>query len=363
MTHFLSAEFMYRPRPVDPRTRAVFDDAFTSRVNRLSARDTLLILADSPETLDSLTPLLPPVPRIMTRIVNPPVDPDPPDTPFALGWDAPEHWQKLTMTDRWTRITAALETAATSDAALLMPAHDAVWGDSLLPYLSRLSADYARGGLPAAVSPVTYWQHSAVPGAAVDPAVIALTNTAFGRDLLFPFKAWRGQTQGFWGKMSLMPASMAAHLLPILKGETGTLEDDLVIDSAIQRAGFAARAVPILNPRVYRQALPVFDQDGLRVVIRRTLHYSLNAASPRHPVGGSVLTHPLDFAGKVRLILSPRFRRFTPAAETMIREEAETIRRRIEQYGASWVDWGAYRIVVRVGDWLCEVWKRVTILI
>ncbi len=363
MPPFLSAELMYRPRPVDRRARAVFDFTFTSRVSRLTDRDTLLILADSPETLDSLAPLLPAAPQIVTRIVNPPVDPDPPDTPFALAWDTPDQWQKVTMTDRWARITAALETAvaAPNATALLMPAHDAVWGKSLLPYLSRLSADHAHGGMPAAVSPVTYWQHSTIPGAAVDPAIIALTNITFGRDLLFPLKAWRDQTQGFWGKMSLMPAPMAAHLLPML--ETGTLEDDLVIDSAIRRAGFAARAVPILNPRVYRQALPVFDQTGLRTVIRRTLHYSLNAASPRQPLGGSLLTHSLDFGGQVRLMLSPRFRRFTPTAEAIIRDEANMIRRSIDQYGASWVDWGAYRIVVRVGEWLCEVWKRVTVLI
>jgi len=358
MMSFLSAEFIYRPRPLDPRVRAVFDFAFTSRVSRLTGRDTLLILADSPASLDSLTPLLPTAPRILTRIVNPPADPDPPDTPFALGWDTPDEWQKVTMTDRWARITAALEIAASNDTALLMPAHDAVWGDHLLSYLSRISAHHTRGGLPAAVSPVTYWQHSAVPDAAIDPAIIALTNTAFGRDLLFPLKAWRDQTQGFWGKMSLMPAPMAAHLLPILKQETGTLEDDLVIDSAIRRAGFAARAVPILNPRVYRQALPVFDQADLRVVIRRTLHYSLNAASRSQPIGGSILTQPLHFGGRLRLMLAPHFRRFTPTAEMLIREEADLIRRRVEQYGASWVDWGAYRVVVRVGEWLCEVWKR-----
>ena len=30
---------------------------------------------------------------------------------------------------------------------------------------------------------------------------------------------------------------------------------------------------------------------------------------------------------------------------------------RLGRYGLSWVDWGTYRYVVRVGDPLVQVWK------
>lgn len=361
---FLSAEFIYRPRPDDPRTRAVFDHGFTSRVSRLQAADTLLLLADSPDSLNSLTPLLPAAPQIVTRIVNPTLHPTPnSETPHGFGWESPESWQQVTMTDRWARIIAALEVAADAspETSLLMPANDAVWGDGLLAYLARLSLTHARNGLPAAVSPTTYWQHSPVPEASIPPEIITLTNTVFGRDLLFPLKVWRDQVQGFWGKMSLMPAPLAAKLLPKL--DTETLEDDIVIDSAIRKLGYGVRAMPILNPRVYRQALPVFDQAQLHVVIRRTLHYSLNITSNRLPVGGSTLNFPLGWGGRLRMLVSPRFRRYNPLAEALIREESEQIRRTLDQFGASWVDWGHYRVVVRIGEAACEIWKRTSTLL
>lgn len=367
MTRFLLAEMMYRPRPTDSRARAVFDFALSSRITALDERDRLLFVCDSPQTIDSLTAFVQPIARcpVEYRIVNSPVSMLGGDTPRELGWAHPDRWQRMAMTDRWARMLAALgagEQEQDSGTAgwLIMPAHDAVWGRGLLPYLMRLSRKFSRKGQPAAVSPYTYWQHSPVPGTDIPADVMDLLNTAFGRDSLFWWKITTDSVQGFWGKMSLLPFGLCAPLREAVRSgqvSTATLEDDLILDTALRRLGFGVRAAWIWRPQVYRQALPVFDETGARKVIERTLHYSLNALSSRSPVGGSTLNFPLDWRGKLRTVLFPRFRVSNARAERLIREEAEAIRARVEQYGASWVDWGDYRIVVRIGDPDCEVWK------
>jgi len=66
--------------------------------------------------------------------------------------------------------------------------------------------------------------------------------------------------------------------------------------------------------------------------------------------------------GRLRL-LHPRFRSAHQAAAALIAECSSEIQVRLERYGLSWVDWGAYRHVVRVGDPCVEVWKRGTLLV
>ncbi|MDX2161528.1 MAG: hypothetical protein SF162_09405 [bacterium] len=359
------AEFIYSTVPVDARARAVYAYALRSRFQQLTGRDTVLWLCADHAAAHSVTALVRSfglgraLPQFETHIVNPPPFAGVPeiDTPRQLAWELPQGWTRLTMTDRWARILAALERAAHEPGAMLaMPAHDAVWGAGLLERLIRFSQRHARAGLGAAVSPYTYWQHSPVPGVDIPEDVIRMLNAAFNRDVTFRCKLWRDQVQGVWGKMSLIPAGMCAGLR--VQADTTTLEDDLILDGAVRRLGYAARALWIENPRQYRQALPAFDAEAVRRVIARTLHYSLNVYSPAHPFGGSALAAPLDVFGRLRTVVSPRFRRINAAAERLIRAEADAVQARMAASGASWVDWGAYRIVVRRGDPSCEVWKR-----
>jgi hypothetical protein len=390
---YLLAEFMHQPRPADPRARAVFDSCLRSRLSQLDSRDVVVFICRESETADSLAPLTDATnAQISYAFVNPaPYEGDSTDTPRQLGWETPAAWRRYASTDRWARIAYALEfgeqfapslnlpvllrnlgkpvpprmqggTKAVRNSPsppagrglggegyLLLPAHDAIWSPDLLPRLTRLSQKYAKNGLPAAVSPYTYHQHSPVPDVNIDPHIIALLNTALGRDSLFWWKITTDQVQGFWGKMGMIPLAMCADLRHTL--DMTTFEDDLIIDSAIRRLGYGVRALWAWSPRLYRQALPVFDRADVRAVIMRTLHYSLN-------VRGSRLTTPLDVIGRLRRLINPRFRRLNDEAEAIIQECAAEITARLEQFGASWVDWGAYRHVVRVGDPSVEVWKR-----
>jgi len=372
---FLVTEFSYRPRPTDSHARTVFDYALASRLSRLNARDTVVYLCDSDATVASMQNMIMlrktrpgASPRIEYQIVNPRMTPPPnlPDfgegrsSPFALGWDAPDHWQRMAMTDRWARIDAALAIGAaqTDDGYLIMPAQDAVWGAGLLEHLVTLSRRFAKNGLPAAVSPVTYWQHSGVPDARIPRDIIDLLNTIFARDSLFWWKVTTDQVQAFWGKMSVIPFGMCAVIRQ--HAAMTTLEDDLIIDSTIRRLGFGVRAVWSWDRRRYRQTLPVYNEADIRRVIARTLHYSLNATNSRDTIGGSTLNHPLDALGRLRTVLSPRFRRYNPRAERLIQACADEIRARVRQHNASWVDWGAYRVVVHIGDPDVEVWRRVS---
>lgn len=359
---WLCAEFMYRPRPADARERLVFDHCLRSRLGQLGADDALLLLCDGEETLDSLRPLLAefPPPRALALIVNPqPWGGQSPDTPARLGWDTPERWRRYQTSDRWARIDAALAVGAAlaqrrPDGALLMPALDAVWGAGLLPALRRASQRGARGGLPAAVSPYTYHQHVPVPGADIPPDVIHLLNAALGRDALFGWKLRLGRAQTFWGKMSLLPLALCA--LVRAEADQSIWEDDREIDRVINALGYGARALWVHDPRAYHQALPVFDCEGARRVIERMLHYSLHI--PGALAGGSALTTPLGALGRLRCRLRPRFGHYNAQAEALIAECCAEIAARAAQYGASWVDWGAYRYVARPGVPAVEVWRR-----
>lgn len=357
---YLLAEFMHQVRPKDERRRAVFDFCLHSRLSQLTQDDQVLFICRNQATVDSFAPFAQATaaqvdfafanPPIASYLANTPQS----ETPYALAWDQPTRWMRYAMTDRWSRIMYALQYAdqlhnSGVNGYLLMPAHDAVFGDGLLNRLRCLSEKFAAQGIPAAVSPYTYFQHSPVPNLEIDPHMIDLLNTALGRDPLFWWRLTRDQVQGFWGKMSMTPFAMCGALLSEV--DTTTLEDDLIIDTALRRLGYGVRAVWAWDARQYRQALPVFDRADVRAVIMRTLHYSLN-------VRGSTLNQPLNWAGRLNALVNPKFRLLNTQAENLIAECGAEIEGRLAQYNASWVDWGAYRYVVRLSHPSVEVWKH-----
>lgn len=355
--HFVDAEFMYRPRPNVSRERIVFDTTLRSRLAALSPADAVVFICDSQATVDSLQDFALEFPQltIAAVITNPlPFKGRPGSTSFDLQWDAPETWARLQTTDRWTRIGMALHIGSLMHhpGYLLMPAHDAVWGTRLLEKLERFSQQYARLNLPAAVSPYTYHQHAAVAGADIPDNVIHLMNTVLSRDTWFRWKIRFDRVQAFWGKMSMTPFSLCGAIRAA--AEQTLWEDDLDIDRIIRELGYGIRAIWIDDPAVYRQSPPIFDREGVRRVIERTLHYSLHIPDAR--VGGSSLNVPLDWLGHVRALVSPRFRHYNPQAEQLIAECATEIATRLDRFGASWVDWGRYRYVARVRDPVVEVW-------
>ena len=73
--------------------------------------------------------------------------------------------------------------------------------------------------------------------------------------------------------------------------------------------------------------------------------------------GASLLTRPLDPLARLRVRLSPRFASAVALSETLVAECRAEIATRLDRFGASWVDWGAYRYVVQVGDPQVQVWK------
>jgi hypothetical protein len=363
---YVDAEFMYQPRPANanPREQIVFDYTLKSRLAQLAAQDAALFICDGRRAVESLRIFESQFPhlRMVAAITNPPFwSGQTPNTPQLLGWDTPENWERYAMTDRWARIDFALEVGELLDSPgyLLMPAQDAVWGEGLPAYLERSSRLYAKNGLPAAVSPYTYYQHYAVPGAAIPQHIIDVMNTAFGRDFLFPWKIRLDRVQAFWGKMSMTPFGMCQAIRQNVQKDVW--EDDLEIDGAIRRLGYGVRCRWVSDSALYRQSPPIFDREGLRKVIERTLHYSLNISGAA--VGASSLNFPLDSLGRLWRGLNPGFEGNNAEAEALIAECNAVIRTQLQTYGASWVDWGGYRYVTRVGDAAVEVWKRGIILV
>jgi hypothetical protein len=357
--HFVDAEFMYRPRPDGVREQIVFDYTLRSRLAALGKNDAVVFICDSEKTIASLKPFEIKFPHLtMTAIITNPLPTlgKPRHTPFDLEWDKPDQWQRMQTTDRWARIDTALHIGSLMNHSgyLLMPAHDAVWGQNLLPILEQFSLRYAKHGLPAAVSPYTYHQHSNVTGATIPTDIVYLLNTAFNRDTWFRWKIQRDAVQGFWGKMSMTPIGMCGTIRK--QAEKTLWEDDLDIDRIIRDSGYGVRGLWMSNPNIYKQALPVFDRQGVRKVIERTLHYSLHIPSDK--IGGSSLNMPLDWVGHLRAIIIPQFKHYNHEAEQLIAECAIEIEDRLKRYGASWLDWGAYRHVVRVRDPVVEVWMQ-----
>lgn len=356
---------MYKPRPTGTREQAVFDFTLASRLQELSRYDAaaVVFICNDQPTIDSLAHLPAAYPRLLmlARIVNsqplPHADQDADsETPMRCEWTTPEQWRRYALTDRWARITAALEAGSRmpNDGYLIMPAHDAVWGRGLLKTLIGFSQRHASHGVPAAVSPYTYYQHSTIPDIDIDPAIIDALNAAFARDSLLRFRFLTGRYQSYWGKMGMIPFQMCAAILS--RVETMIWEDDLEIDNAIRAAGYAVRCIWVDRAGLYRQALPVFDRVGLYAVIERTLHYSLNLPG-RYYGEKSLLNQPLDPIGRLHWLFSPRFRAAVALADEVTTEATNALTTRIDCYGKSWVDWGQYRYVVRVGDPSVQVWK------
>ncbi len=368
---FVSAELMYLPRPAAARERRVFDFTLASRLEELSRyeRAAVVFVCDSPATADSLAHLPGTFPHLLLLAVeaNPaPLPAGTPDayaaTPLVCGWNTPDRWRRYNLTDRWARLRAALDLARQLDTPgwLILPAHDAVWGRGLLARLVRLGEQHARNGQPAAVSPYTPYQHFPVPGVDIPRDVIDALNAAFARD---SWRRWRFRSEGyqaFWGKMGLLPFGLCDTLLQ--RSETMVWEDDLEFDRVIREAGYAARALWVGSPALYHQSPPVFDHDGLRAVIDRTLHYSL-CIPGAFPAAKSDLNRPLDTPARLRAAVSPRFARAVALSERLIADCNATIAARVDRCGASWVDWGAYRYVAQVGDPLVQVWKSDQILL
>ncbi len=357
----ISAEFMYKPRPSSARERRVFDFALASRLSELSRYDeaAVVLICNAAATVESFADLPAAYPRLRfaAAITNPePVLQTPTDpyrqTPERCDWRNPAGWRRYALTDRWARITFALDVARELDApgSLIMPAHDAVWGRGLLARLTRLSERHARNGLPAAVSPYSHYQHSVIPDLPVDPLMIDAVNAVFNRDSWLHWRLRSEHYQAFWGKMGMIPLAMCGVLRDQV--ETMVWEDDLEIDRAIRASGYAAVCRWIDNPALYRQTLPLFDRAGLRALIDRTLHYSLNI-----PGDSSSISRPLDWWGRWHRRIDPRYARALTLAEVVTAECRAEIAMRLDGCGASWVDWGAYRYVARVGDPLVQVWK------
>ncbi len=363
---FISVEFVYKPRPANAdydsrRRRAVFDYALRSRLAELARHpDAALILCCADlSAAASLAPILADFPSLLTltTFVNPeayaPPFPDA-ETPYRCAWDAPEAWTQYKTTDRWARIAFALEVGqrvatAGGQGWIVMPAHDAVWGAYLLDELAAISLEQARGGLPAAVSPYSDFHHSAVPGVWIDPLVIRVINAAFHRP---PDSIASRAYQQFWGKMGIIPYAMCASILR--RVEMRVWEDDLEIDSAIQTLGYAAvTAFAMHGVHVsYRQALPVFSLVDALALFDRTLHYSL-------PIPGntSLLARPFIALWQHLPDYALNYWYLAACIEALTARCQRHIASRLARFGCSWVDWGAYRHVVRVGDPFVQVWK------
>ncbi len=361
---FVVAEFMYQPPPTDPRARQLFEWAVNQRLAPLTDQDRMVFICNSDAIVKAVLQIAANFPAT-TIIANPQAA----DMPAAAPFDWGGMWQRMTMTDRWSRIIKALEIGrditlndlvtplpefgeglGVGSGYLLMPAHDAVYSRDLLDRLIAFSRQHAQNGLPAAVSPYTYHQHSPLPTAAIPQSIVDIVNAAFNRDPAFRLPMERGETQGFWGKMGLIPFEMCGALLE--KVNTGIWEDDLEIDRAINELGYASRALWVDDPTQYRHVLPVFDEAGVRRVIERHLHYSLRT-------GGSHLTQSLTDMARYQRVINPKFAESSAWADRIIAEEYARMMRRVDQHGASWVDWGAYRYVARPYDPHVEVWREV----
>jgi hypothetical protein len=334
----LVTEFMHTPRPADPRRRLVFDYTLTTRLRALRSEDAVLIIANRPETIESLQPLLAPYSHltIFSTISNPTPNPNRP------------HY--YLQTDRWARILTALsygKMLATRGSLgwLVMPAHDALYSPQLLSELIRLSESHGKKGYPAAVSPYPAHHHSPVPGAEIPQPIIDLVNHCFGRDLSFRWKIRLDRVQGFWGKMGMIPFGVCEEILK--HADPLIWEDDQLIDSILRRSGYGVRALWVEDPRDYRQALPAFTRADVKAILYRHLHYSLNI--PGLPLMGSHLTQPLGKMAQGWATLNPRFKRLTHEAESLIAECVTEITEALQKDGYSAVEWGAYRYIARVG--------------
>jgi hypothetical protein len=341
MLPILAAEFIYKPRPLSKREAAVFDYTLRARLNALRDDDTLLLLCDSAVALASLQPILADFPRLHTlsEIVNPQPRPIQNDTPYACQWETPQQWQQMTMSDRWARIDAALRVAsARRDGCLLMPALDAVYSRDLLMQLI----------VRAPASAISAQVQRAVPNVDTPQHIIDLHNAAFDRDALADICTGG---QGFWGKLGVIPFRLCEALRT--NADHDTWEDDLEMDRVLTELGSPATCIPVDDPALYHLAPPVFDRPAVQRIIERHLHYSLKI-----PGKSSALHSPPSSASRLRAQHDAKYALALALADALIAACDAAMRQRVAQYGASWVDWGGYRYVTRVGDPAVEVWQR-----
>ncbi|MBK8021423.1 MAG: hypothetical protein IPK19_08310 [Chloroflexi bacterium] len=360
----ICVEFLYRARPRDLAACAVFDYALRSRFDEVarSDRGAVLFLCADEDVASSLDPILEGYPALRTAwaVINPPVlvpgseDADS-TTPTRAHWDDAGCWTQMAYSDRWARIRFALDVGMrlNAPAALIMPAHDAVWGRGLLNRLVAASHRYGTASTPAAVSPYTPYAHGPVPGVDLPDWAIDAINAAFNRDFWLRWRMARGRYQSFWGKTGLIPSVLCAEVLR--RADPRVWEDDLEIDRAIREAAGPVRALWIGNPRLYRQVLPIFDEVALRRVIDRTLHYSLNIPA-KTLAGSSLLMTELAWPLRLRRILDRRYDRAIALADRLAADCLSDARARLASTGMTWIDWGNYRYVVRPGDPFVQVW-------
>ena len=364
LPHILAVEFMHRRLPTEPHARRVFEFALRARMHALSGFTSPLFLCDSPDTASDLHAMRVRGDQPILCLVG---GANYEGRAQAGLYDWAGYWQRMTMSDRWARIREALwwgqnfltfaarlepdlALPPSTDWYLLLSAHDAVYTRDLLLKLVDFSRQHAQNGLPAAVSPYTYYQHSPLPSAAIPMPIVDLVNAAFHRDPGFRLQLERGDAQGFWGKMGLIPFDLCGDLLKTV--DTGIWEDDLELDRAINALGCASQALWIDDPAAYRHILPAFNAADVRRIIERHLHYSLRT-------GGSHLTAPITDMARYLRVIDPHYGAASAWADQIIEQEYAKMMRRVDQHGASWVDWGAYRYVARPYDPHVEVWKEV----
>lgn len=337
---------MYRPRPTDDRARLLFDYTLRARLHNLSEADTLLLICDSDTTRDSLAQILADFLHlsVQTVIVIPQLRPPQSDTPVRCQWESPNRWQQMDMSDRWTRILAALRAAVIMQPDLLvMPAHDAVYTRATLQAAMERAIDRP-------FSLTTRHTHSLVPAVNIPTDVIDLHNAAFDREPLVRICEDGGQ--GFWGNMGAIPGKLCEALLSTV--DSNTWEDDLEIDRVLTEMGSPALCIPIDDPADYRLCPPIFDRAGVRRVIERHLHYSLKIPGEHRSA-----LHAAPSAESVqRAHADPRYARLLAEADAIIADCEAEMRARVARYGVSWVDWGNYRYVAVPRNPQVEVWKR-----
>jgi hypothetical protein len=344
---FLHAEFMYKPRPTEAVQRRTFDKNLRSRLNALSQHDTLLLICNHESTLTSLQPVLDAYPALQKCHVftNPQPRAVQSDTPARCDWESPERWTQMDMSDRWARILCALRYAEADgerEGYLVMPAHEAVFGEGLLEALAAFAHEqHTRTGLPHAVSPAPARSDDASPA-------LLLLDAAFDRA---PFDDVCEQGQGFWGKMGMIPLALCAKLAREV--DTDVWEDDLEIDWAMVEIGGATACIRLPRQQ-YLLDYGDINIASVRQIIERHLHYSLRIPGEQ---ASALLAAPSQHS-RARARGNAAYARAVQMADALIAECDAEMRTRVAKWGCSWVDWGAYRYVARPRDPAVEVWKH-----
>jgi hypothetical protein len=356
---FLHAEFMYKPRPpeTDVRARKLFDVNLAARLGCLHEGDTALFICDSKVTFTSIAPLLERHARLQIEhvIANPQPRSTQTDMPLRCGWEMPDAWRQMEMSDRWARILVALRRAAAmgGDGYLIMPAHEAVYRSGLFARLIALAqAKQSQTGKRYAVSPIDHMHYFLGEGSReAEASRYNVFTAAFDREMLD--HVCEGG-QGFWGKLGIVPLAVCGDLARAI--DTDAWEDDLEIDGTLHELGHGTACLKV--PRSLYQlqyGIPFFQTtDHVRATILRHLHYSLKIPGERP----SALQSPPSQRSLYRARTDAGYARALEAADALIAECDAEMRGRVAQYGCSWVDWGAYRYVARPRDPAVEVWKR-----